>query len=247
MRAVPKTAFLFPGEGMQAVGMGKGFMLAHPACADLYELAQACTGVNVYELCSNGPAAELDLLQNCQPCLVTTGVVIARALQEVGVEPDCVAGYGCGEYAAHVVANTLDDETALQLVGRRGALSALAARGADDPLSILHSERAQQVAVGMQPAFKGTAFAPPQVPLYCNLTAAPLEVTEVDRMLGEQLTHPVLWEETLRALLDAGVERVIECGSFGALASLNEQVVRQAGAGAELVRVIVPEHLARFA
>lgn len=125
--AVGKIAFLCPGYGSQTVGMGVDFMGRYQWGADFFEDAKATTGLDIFDLCMSGPDEELSQTQNGQPCMVVTSIAIARALKERGIEPDCVAGMFEGEYAAHVIAHTIDVDSALELVARRGALMAMAA------------------------------------------------------------------------------------------------------------------------
>jgi len=119
-----KTAFLFPGQGAQTIGMGKDFAEASPAAAAVYEKASAVLGWDVADLCFNGPKEELDNTSVCQPAILTTGIAILEAMREAGrKEPDActaAAGLSLGEYTALVMAGALELADALKLVQKRG-------------------------------------------------------------------------------------------------------------------------------
>lgn len=122
-----KIAFLCSGQGAQCVGMGIDFAERFEAAAELLELAGRAAHADIRALIEHGPLEELSRTQHTQPALVAVSLAIAHELEERGVHPDCVAGFSLGEYAAHVIAKTLDARTALELVSRRGAVMAMAA------------------------------------------------------------------------------------------------------------------------
>lgn len=107
--------------------MGIDFAERFEAAADLLDLAGRAAHADIRGLIERGPLEELSRTQNTQPTLVAVSLAIAHELEERGVHPDCVAGFSLGEYAAHVIAKTLDVRTALELVSRRGAVMAMAA------------------------------------------------------------------------------------------------------------------------
>jgi [acyl-carrier-protein] S-malonyltransferase len=117
-----KTAFIFPGQGAQQVGMGKAIAEKVPAAAQVFQEADRALGMNLARLCFEGPDEELRLTANTQPAILTTSIAILRALQAAGVTADFVAGHSLGEYSALVAAECLDFEDALRVVRRRGQL-----------------------------------------------------------------------------------------------------------------------------
>ena len=133
---VTKTAFLCPGMGAQEVGMAADFILGNVEAADLFEEVKNASGIDIYRLCYEGPQAELSEPQNAIPCLVATSIIVARMLATKGIEPDCVAGFGCGEYAAHAIAGTLDIETIMQMAVRVGAMTALTSNRASGRMAL---------------------------------------------------------------------------------------------------------------
>ena len=115
-----RIAFLFPGQGSQAVGMGRALAEASPAAAAVWREADAALGFPLTRLCFEGPEADLALTANTQPAVLTASVAAAAALAEAGVAPDLAAGHSLGEYSALVVAGALPFAAAVRLVRRRG-------------------------------------------------------------------------------------------------------------------------------
>jgi [acyl-carrier-protein] S-malonyltransferase len=113
-------AFCFPGQGSQAVGMGRAFHEASPAARAAFEEASDALGLDLAKLCFEGPDAELQLTSNTQPAVLTVSVAAARALGERGVRPGVVAGHSLGEYTALVVAGALAFADAVRIVRQRG-------------------------------------------------------------------------------------------------------------------------------
>ena len=109
-------AFVFPGQGSQAVGMLDAWG-DHPAVRDTLAEASSALGVDVGHLIHAGPKESLDLTENTQPVMLTAGVACLRAwLAETGLQPAAVAGHSLGEYAALVAAGVLSLSDALPLV-----------------------------------------------------------------------------------------------------------------------------------
>ncbi len=117
---VTKVGFLFPGQGSQAVGMGKGFYAVSPTVRALYEQASGILGFDLARLSFEGPETELQLTANTQPAILTASVATARLVAERGVAPALVAGHSLGEYSALVVAGALGFDDALRVVRKRG-------------------------------------------------------------------------------------------------------------------------------
>jgi [acyl-carrier-protein] S-malonyltransferase len=113
-------AFIFPGQGSQAVGMGKALVEGFPECRQAFDEADAALGEPLSDLIFNGPADRLTLTENTQPAILTMSVAAYRLLAARGFEPSLVAGHSLGEYSAHVAAGTLEFADAVRLVRHRG-------------------------------------------------------------------------------------------------------------------------------
>ena len=113
-------AFLFPGQGSQAVGMGKAFHDASPAARQVFEEANAALGLDLTRVMFEGPESELALTANTQPAVLTASVAAAAACAEHGLRPALAAGHSLGEYSALVVAGALQLRDAVRVVRKRG-------------------------------------------------------------------------------------------------------------------------------
>ncbi len=115
-----RLAFLFPGQGSQAVGMGKELAALYPIARQTFDEADAALGFALSQLCFEGPEDQLKLTENTQPAILTMSTAVSRVLREKGVEPAFSAGHSLGEYSAHVAAGTLDFADAVRTVRNRG-------------------------------------------------------------------------------------------------------------------------------
>ncbi|HTN53995.1 MAG TPA: ACP S-malonyltransferase [Anaeromyxobacter sp.] len=115
-----KLAFVFPGQGSQAVGMGKDLAEAFPEARGIFDEVDAALGEKLSELCFQGPEAALKLTANTQPSILTVSVAAAVVLAERGVVPDYVAGHSLGEYSALVAAGACGAAEAARAVRARG-------------------------------------------------------------------------------------------------------------------------------
>ena len=120
-------AYIFPGQGSQAVGMGRELYQASPAAKAVFDEADETLGFSLSRLCFEGPEEELRQTVNAQPALLTTSIATMRAITEATSSglppmPKFVAGHSVGEYAALVAAGALGFSNSLDLVRERGKL-----------------------------------------------------------------------------------------------------------------------------
>ena len=114
-------AFLFPGQGSQAVGMGKDLCSRFPIARQVFSEADAVLGLALSELCFDGPLEELTLTANTQPALLTVSYALTRVLREdLGMQPRWAAGHSLGEFSALVAGGGLSFAAALRVVRERG-------------------------------------------------------------------------------------------------------------------------------
>jgi [acyl-carrier-protein] S-malonyltransferase len=115
-----KTAFVFPGQGSQAVGMGKDLYDQFVVAQAVFKEADAALGFSITDLCFNGPEEDLRKTCNTQPAILTVSIACLKVLQQAGRTPAIVAGHSLGEYSALVAAGALSFSDAVRLVRKRG-------------------------------------------------------------------------------------------------------------------------------
>jgi [acyl-carrier-protein] S-malonyltransferase len=276
-------AFIFPGQGSQAVGMGAALAQASAAARELFQEVDEALGQHLSRLMAEGPLDELTLTENAQPAIMANALATLRvAEREAGLKladkADFVAGHSLGEYTALAAAEALDVATTARLLRLRGqamqaavpvgegtmaaligaelgdaqAVAAEAAQGevcvaANDnapgqvvvsghkgaveraiviakergfkralllPVSApFHSPLMEPAARAMQEALAAANLRPPVVPVYANVTAAPVgDPVEIRGLLVEQVTGMVRWRESVAAMFEAGVTHFVEWG-----------------------------------
>jgi len=116
-----QTAFIFPGQGSQYVGMGKEFYDNFPVAKEVFDEADDSLHFSISSLCFQGPEEGLKLTENTQPAILTTSIAALRILQsEKGISPQLTAGHSLGEYSALVASGALSFSDAVQTVRLRG-------------------------------------------------------------------------------------------------------------------------------
>ncbi len=118
--SVISTAFVFPGQGSQKVGMGSAWVDEFDEAKGVFEAADEALGFSLSELCRQGPEEELRLTANTQPAILTASIAVYRVLESKGITPNVVGGHSLGEYSALVAAGALRFDDAVRLVRRRG-------------------------------------------------------------------------------------------------------------------------------
>lgn len=119
MTASP-IGFLFPGQGSQSVGMGRGLYDAFPTVRAVYDEASSILGYDVAQLCFEGPVERLNLTEHTQPALLVSSAAALKALEPAGLTPMAVAGHSLGEYSAVFAAGGVSFRDAVALVQKRG-------------------------------------------------------------------------------------------------------------------------------
>jgi [acyl-carrier-protein] S-malonyltransferase len=115
-----KLAFIFPGQGSQAVGMGKELAEKYPIARQTFEEADEALGYKLSEVCFAGPEEKLRLTEITQPAILTVSIAALRVLEGRVPKPSFVAGHSLGEYSAHVASGTMTFADAVRTVRNRG-------------------------------------------------------------------------------------------------------------------------------
>lgn len=295
---MPRTAFLFPGQGAQTVGMAQTLCASVPAAAQLFERAAAILGYDLLQVCREGPAEKLNATDISQPAIFVASLAALEQLRvsEPAVEADVVAaaGLSLGEYTALAFAGALSFDDGVRLVQARGQAMQEAAEATPSAMvSVLGLDRAEvealvveargtetleianllcpgntvvsgmlsaierfehlcvqkgnirTVRLAVAGAFHTVLMKPadeklaavlaniplhrPRVPVWSNVDAQPhTDPEEIRQLLIRQVLAPVRWEDTLRGLLAAQIERFYEIGPGRVLAGLLKRVDRKA-------------------
>jgi len=158
---MPRIAFLFPGQGAQAVGMGRAVCETLPAARKLFDDAAAVLGYDLLDVCTKGPADRLNATDVSQPALYVAGLAALESLKQT--DPAAVeacagtAGLSLGEYTALTFAGALDFADGLRVVQQRGrAMQSASAKTAGGMMSVLGLERHQVEAICDKAAQAGT-------------------------------------------------------------------------------------------
>jgi len=143
------TAFVFPGQATHYSGMGKEIANEYKEAMDIYDLANDITGVDIKDLCFNGPESELVKTENSQPTIHTTAIAILNVMKKrYGYEAPVTAGFSLGEYAALVNAGALKFEDTVKKVKMRGLyMNEAVPQGLGKMLYILGLEREQIIEI----------------------------------------------------------------------------------------------------
>ncbi len=284
------TAFIFPGQGSQYVGMGKELFENFSVAKRVFEEADDTLHFSVSSLCFKGPEDVLKLTENTQPAILTTSIGALRVLEaEKGMTPQFTAGHSLGEYSALVASGALSFPDAVKTVRLRGkfmqeavpvgegAMAAvlgmereqieeiceacssgevLAPANFNCPGQIViagHSKAVERAIERIKQGGKKAVLLPVSAPFHSPLMKPAGErlekaleqisvrdlkipvVTNVeaevnhskDRVKGllvAQVSSPVRWEESMRKMIEKGVEQVLEIGPGKVLSGLMKRI-----------------------
>lgn len=284
-----KTAWTYPGQGIQAVGMGRELTQVSEFAAKTYRKSDQILNSPISRISFEGPEELLNQTVNTQPAIFVFSFICEELLRQQNPalrNKKMVAGHSLGEYNALVAAGALSFEEALWLVGERGkamkkaclvnpgGMVALPLRESDERLiemmdrfglekSIINNHeqivlagthkaleeadkwREEQGVKGTQLAVEGAFHSslmkpairdfskalsqvhlkPAKIPIVGNTTATLIQTPQdIRKELIDQLTHPVLWKDSLVFMTQNGIGRTVEIGEKGILSNMNLKV-----------------------
>jgi len=284
------TAFTFPGQGSQYVGMGRELFENFSVAREIFEEADDALHFSISGLCFKGPEEALRLTENTQPAVLTTSVAALKVLQaEKGVAPQLAAGHSLGEYSALVASEALAFSQAVKIVRLRGkfmqeavpvgegAMAAvlgmereqveklceeissgevLTPANFNSPGQIViaghskaveraierikqdgkkaillpvsapfHSPLMKPAAERLEKALEEISVNDMKIPVVTNVEAeANTSKDRVKELLVAQVSSPVRWEESMRKMIEKGIEQILEVGPGKVLSGLMKRI-----------------------
>jgi [acyl-carrier-protein] S-malonyltransferase len=161
--AVSKAAFIFPGQGSQAVGMGKDLAEKYPVARQTFDEADEALGYKLSQICFEGPEEQLRLTEITQPAILTVSIAALRVLQERVARPSFVAGHSLGEYSAHVASGTMTFSDAVRTVRHRGKYMQEAVPVGLGAMAAILGMELEKVAAVCRDAAQGEVCAPANI------------------------------------------------------------------------------------
>lgn len=286
-----KTAFVFPDQGTQFVGMGKDMYNNFPEARKVFEIASEKLHMDMAKLCFESSEHELLQTQNQQPAIHTVEIAILRVIEKYNIAPFVTAGFSLGEYGALVCAHSIDFQDSVQLVQKRGVLMqnalpegigkmlSISGLSSDTVMNIVQEcskialiecsnfncpgqiivsgykeavEAAQVMANKL--GAKSTSFLKvsgpfhtsllrecgnklrkeldkiqinqPSINFIPNVTAKQyLPEDDLLNLLDLHVSKAVLWEDSIRTMMDLGVHTFLEIGPTGSLSKFNQRTI----------------------
>lgn len=159
-----KIAFIFPGQGSQAVGMGKDLFDNFAAAREVFDEADEALGFPLAGLCFEGNDADLQLTANTQPAILATSVAAYKAMMSEGVAvPAFVAGHSLGEYSALVAAGVIDFADAIRTVRKRGTYMQEAVPVGTGAMAAILGLDVEAIELGCAEAAQGQVCSPANI------------------------------------------------------------------------------------
>ncbi len=161
-----KVAFCFPGQGSQAVGMGREMAAAFPTAQAVFDGASEVLGYDLAQVCFDGPLERLSSTDVTQPALIATSLACLAAVRESGFDADFVVGHSVGEYAALAAGDAISTADAVMLVRERGIAMAEAAAEAPGAMAAvigLADEEVERLCAGLEDVWPANYNCPGQL------------------------------------------------------------------------------------
>ncbi len=289
-----KTAFLFPGQGSQKVGMIHDLYEAYDSVKKLVREADEALGFSISRLMFEGPDSELVKTEFTQPAILTASTACWQVLKEDGVVPNMAAGHSLGEYSALVAAGALTFADAVRIVHLRGrfmqeavplgqgGMAAVIALDRDTIVTIcsevtkevgpvqavnfncpgqvviagamqavkkacakmkeagakraimlhvsapFHSTLMEPAAERLGEVLAKTNIHDAKIPVVANVNAKfETSAEDIRKHLVQQAAHPVLWEDSVKTMINAGVTMMIEAGPGTVLTGFTRRIDRE--------------------
>ncbi len=284
-----KIAFIFPGQGVQKIGMGKDIYENYSCARKIYDRVSEATNMDIASLCFE-ENDKINITEFTQVALLTTELAILEVVCNVGLKPDVCAGLSIGEYSALVATEAISIEDAARLVKKRGNLMHNAMPEGNGTMSAIlgletdiveglcknadgivevanynspvqtvisgekhavksitdiieeeymamvvelnvsgafHSSLLESAGEALSKEIKITKFADPKIAYVANLTAELIfNKEQIGELLVKQVSNPVLWQKSVKRMIDHGVNTFIEIGPGKTLAGFNKEIDR---------------------
>lgn len=288
-----KTAFIFPGQGSQTVGMGKSLAEKIDSVQSFFQKADERLGYSLSNIIFEGPQETLTLTTNAQPALLTTSIAILQYFKESNIEADYVAGHSLGEYTALVASGAISFEDGVYAVRKRGefmeeavpngegTMAAVLGLGREAlqqvtdsvteegnpvqlanincpgqivisgsrkgveiasikakeagakrvlPLEVsgpFHSSLMKPASAKLQMVLDEIEIKKARIPVIANVSASEMnEPNDIKEKLIQQLYSPVQWEDSVKKMIELGVDTFVEIGPGKVLSGLVKKIDR---------------------
>ena len=285
-----KIAFVFPGQGAQYTEMGKEFYENFEISKNIFDKSNEVLDFDLKNICFENPDNKLNLTKITQPAILTVSIAILEVLKQYNIKPEVTAGLSLGEYSALVCSNSLNFETAVNLVHKRGtymqeavpvgvgsmaAIIGLSREGVLDlcsevskfgiiepanfncPTQIVIGGETEAIDIacekavdfGAKRAIKLSVSAPfhtsmlkpagnrlkedlgninfkeLKIPVVANVTGEYINnPNSIKKLLEMQVSSSVLWEDSVKKMIDDGIDTFIEIGPGKTLCSFIKKI-----------------------